>query len=729
MSQVEIKVLDRNSEDALSGAHITYASMDGKGGKTVLTDKEGIAVIPSDFAKASSGIVLNIGYIGYSAVRDTIQDGSTFLYVLNKEEVVLNQVVITGQYSENSPEKSIHKIRIIDRAEMNSRGVVNLKDALSFENNIRIGQDNVLGSAASVQGISGQNVKIMVDGVPVIGRVDGNIDLGQINMNNVERIEVVEGPLSVNYGSNALAGTINIITKKTGKDRVNVSGNTYYESVGQYNIDGQIIYSAGKHSISASGGRNFFDGWSPNESYSFLPQSKPADTSRFLQWKPKGQYFGNLAYKYQFQKATVRVFADHFRESIISRGLPRAPYYMQAFDEYYRTTRNSGGLDAEGKNGKIGWSALAAYNTYARSRSTYIKDLTNLQEELSTNPSDHDTTVITAFMSRSAVRYLPEVSKISFEVGYDVNYETARGKRIEGNERFIGDYALYSTAEWRPSDNLSVKPGIRASYNTAYSAPIIPSLNTRLNTGKFTHRFSFARGFRAPSLKELYFQFVDINHDIQGNPDLKAEYSNNFQASSAFKHVKNQRIISFEGGVFYNEIKDMIALAQSGNNLTYNYINIGEFTSFGMDLNANASYNHWKLSIGGVYTARSNYKNHLNFFYSPEFRGILTYDLKRLDGSLTAFYKYNGRVPIYTSDDFGNTDQTIAEAYQMIDLTFNKHLFKRALTWSIGVKNLLDVQNLASSGSGGGIHNAQGSVPVSWGRSFFTSIKFNLAWK
>ena len=55
----------------------------------------------------------------------------------------------------------------------------------------------------------------MIDDVAVIGRLNGNIDLSQINLNNVERIEIVEGPLSVEYGTDALAGTINLITKST----------------------------------------------------------------------------------------------------------------------------------------------------------------------------------------------------------------------------------------------------------------------------------------------------------------------------------------------------------------------------------------------------------------------------------------------------------------------------------------------------------------------------------
>ncbi|MBK9274597.1 MAG: TonB-dependent receptor plug domain-containing protein [Flavobacteriales bacterium] len=85
-----------------------------------------------------------------------------------------------------------------------------LGEALRNELTVRLGQDNILGTAVSMQGLGGENVKVLVDGVPVIGRQDGNLDLAQLDLTGIERVEVVEGPLSVNYGTNALAGTINL---------------------------------------------------------------------------------------------------------------------------------------------------------------------------------------------------------------------------------------------------------------------------------------------------------------------------------------------------------------------------------------------------------------------------------------------------------------------------------------------------------------------------------------
>ena len=95
----------------------------------------------------------------------------------------------------------------------------NLANIIEKELNIKLSEDNLLGSSLSIQGVSGQNVKILIDNIPVIGRLNGNIDISQISLNNIEKIEIVEGPLSTVYGTDALAGTINLITKKNSDEK------------------------------------------------------------------------------------------------------------------------------------------------------------------------------------------------------------------------------------------------------------------------------------------------------------------------------------------------------------------------------------------------------------------------------------------------------------------------------------------------------------------------------
>ena len=162
---------------------------------------------------------------------------------------ILDEVVITAQHNPKAIEESVHYVKLISNKRIANQAAINLRDVLKMETAMRVSQDNFLGSSISMQGLSGQNVKILIDGVPVIGRLNGNIDISQINLNNIEKIEIIEGPLSVNFGTDALAGTINLISKKATVNNPITEVNSYYETAGHYNIDYQIIKKKGPHNF------------------------------------------------------------------------------------------------------------------------------------------------------------------------------------------------------------------------------------------------------------------------------------------------------------------------------------------------------------------------------------------------------------------------------------------------------------------------------------------------
>ena len=150
----------------------------------------------------------------------------------------LQEVVVTGQLRETTIEKSIYKVKIVEKHKINSAIYNDVGELLDKSINIKLSQDNMLGSSVAIQGVSGRNVKILVDEVPVIGRLAGNIDLSQLSLLNIDRIEIIDGPMSTIYGSDALAGTINIVTKNSFNESYLL--NAYYESVGKYNLDLQF---------------------------------------------------------------------------------------------------------------------------------------------------------------------------------------------------------------------------------------------------------------------------------------------------------------------------------------------------------------------------------------------------------------------------------------------------------------------------------------------------------
>lgn len=647
--------------------------------------------------------------------------------------MAIGEVVVTGQYAARSAEKAVQRIRVIDRKKIDAMSAQNLRDVLVNEMNIRLSQDNILGSSLSVQGISGQNVKILVDGVPVIGRQDGNLDLSQINLQNIERIEIIEGPMSVSYGTDALAGTINLITRKNVQHRWEAGLTSYAESIGNYNLNGRLAFRAGRHSFTATGGRNLFDGWRETDGTFTGFGAEPADAHRVQQWKPKVQYLAGLQYAFRAGKATtIRYKGDYFKETILNRGTP--DYYGEkALDDYYRTYRFDNAVSLSSTIGKgLQLNMQAAYNDYKRVKNTYNKDLTTLGENLSQASGAQDTSRFGLFSSRGTIAYGEPDTKLGYELGYDINLETATGARIEGQKQAIGDYAVFASAEYKLLPSLIIRPGLRYAYNTDYPAPLVPSVHVRYKWNDMTLRASYARGFRAPTLKELYFDFHDSNHDIDGNKDLKAEYSDNVHVALQYGAVRGRTFYKLEATAFYNNIRDRIDLALvSGTR--YSYVNIGQYRSKGIQLNAELATGSLRAGAGFSYLGRLNALSGESgvpaYSYAPEARANIAYEQKQTGITAALFCKYTGRTPGYALDDSGAVIATSIEAFSMADFTLSRFFMGKMFNVGLGCKNLFDVTNISrtSAADGNTAHSTSGtSMPYGTGRSFFIKADINL---
>lgn len=737
-SAQKIEVLSYSDDLPVPSAHLLLTELNSGEKKMYFTDVNGVVQVEA-YSKEDLPLVLKLSFLGFETLKDTLYQLSDQKYFLKEQKITLNEVVITAQYAASSPEKAVHNIKIIDQKKIEAMGAQNLADVLSNEMNVRLSQDQVLGSSMSIQGISGQNIKILIDGVPVIGRLNGNIDLSQINMNNVERIEIIEGPLSVIYGTDALGGTVNIITKKGQKQKFSIASNNYYESNGQYNFDGKIAYQKKRSFISLSGGRNFFDGWSRGDKAFLWEGEKLADSSRHQDWKPKEQYFGSLYFSQDFDDLKLSYKGSYFQEEVTNKGFPRPPYQENAFDDYYQTFRTDNSLNLSGNiQQKYAWDVLLAYNQFKRIKNTYFKNLTNLQRSLTENPSDQDTTRFKAFIARANLISNNPSDQLNYQFGLDINHESAHGLRLKGLDQEIGDYALFATAEYRPFPKLLLRPGLRLAYNTDYDAPLVPSINMKYNlpvrsdNGSLALRFSYARGFRSPSVKELYFDFVDINHHIKGNSELKAEKSHNFNLSIKKIQSKDKWLWKNGLSLFYNQISNMVSLAQI-EGIRYSYFNLGEYSTLGAQFKSEYTIQHFKLSFGAGYVGRSNRMHDLEevkkYTYSPEAKCNFFYEWHQYNLTFAAFYKYTGKLPFYRVDSEGQVHLTTMQDYHTADLTLSKAFWDHKLVLSLGSKNIFDVTNVTGMSGSGAHEDVAGSMAVGMGRTYFLALDFKFSSK
>ncbi len=685
---------------------------------------EGVFVLP---AKGTYKIRVHaIGFEDYNQTL-TIEDKQSVKIILISSVTLMDDIVVTGEIGNKTPKNSVIPIKVIDSKKIALLSAQNLRDVLTNESGIRISEDMILGSSISVQGISGENVKILIDGVPIIGRQNGNIDLSQIDMSNIERIEIVEGPMSVNYGTNALGGVINIITKKGSTQKQTLAVKTYYETIGTYNLGVVANTHLKKLTLQLTASRNFFDGWNTNDQYEAFPKSHPADTNRFTTWKPKTQYNAGLNLGYQFKYWNIKYKISSFQEMIINRGMPRAPYFEEAYDDTYKTQRfDHSVLFNYAKVVGQSFNTQVSYNNYRREKNTYCTDLTTLNKKLTSNREDQDTSKFDLLNLRSS--YIASYKKIDYEIGADLNVERASGLRLLPNMHPLSDIALFAVSEYQASSALTFRGGLRGAYNTNYHAPILPSLNAKwyINSRNIL-RLSYAEGFKAPSLKELYFYFVDFNHNIVGNTNLKAETSKSINLQYNYVTMVGKTFFKMELKTFYNQINNLITLAQL-QGLSYTYINIGRYKTTGIQANTDFAFENLKFNFGINYVGRYNQlspsQQVASFSFSPEYISSVSYFFTKFKTQVNLFYKFNGKLPSYILDGNKNIILQNIASYHWADASITK-IFYKNISVSTGIKNIFNLQNITTTGDGG-FHQTGNQMPIGAGRFYFLNINYSI---
>jgi len=713
-AQQKVEVVDERTQSPIAFAHVMIQWEKGDQNiKHFVTNEKGIIEI--SIPKKS---LIHISYIGYKTWVDSIIPAKNTTIKLSPDIFNLETFVVTAHCQAQKVDQSVYEIKVISSKDIELRGANNLTDLLNQELNMRISNDQSLGSSVSLQGLSGEHVKILIDGVEVIGRKNGQIDLSQINLQDVDHIEVIEGPMSVVYGSNALAGVINLITKKNNAASLSAQASGYYESVGQYNADGSVSLRKGKHFFGANLGRNFFDGYTLNPEL------------RSMNWKPKRQLNAGLDYSFQNNKNLLNLSADLFDEKLQSKGNLQAPYYETAFDQYFYTTRSTIKSDYfYNFDSELNLNIMAAYSNYFWRKNTYFKDLTTLEEVLARSADGQDTVNINSFLSRGMINRESTERKLNFQVGYDINVETALGKRIQGTEQQIGDYAGFINLKYTPIKTLTLQPGLRYAYNTQYQAPLVYSLNLHYNTKTTTLRASYAKGFRAPSIKELYLDFHDVNHNIYGNPNLQAENSNNFNFSANRTFSFKEQQIALGASMFYNHIHNIITLAMLPDG-SYTYTNLDNYKTQG--INVNLKYNFYpRISLNtsyallGILNSVSS-EQQADFRYSSSVSANFEYQFIKAKTTFALFYKYNGKLPQVMLDANDQLVENIVDDYQILDLSISRKFFKNRVKLTLGAKNLFDNTIIPSTNSGtSGVHSGGSEIPVGWGRTWFAQLNYS----
>lgn len=649
----------------------------------------------------------------------------------------INPVSITTAVNPRLLSDNPYSIQVIQAKTIARMGAQNVSDVLQNQSGVLLGQDPSLGTSVQLQGLGGQNVKILINGVPMIGRLNGNIDVSQIPSEQIERIEIVEGPMSVVYGTDAIGGVINIITKTPVKSTRETTVKSYVDGVGNYNQDIsyrslQPLKSLSKtyFGIDLSAGRQFFEG------FDFNPDSRSMD------WKPKTRLYGDAQVRLRKQGFEQTVRYARFYEYLLDRS--NAEYNLiniTGYNNYFYTQRQDITAITNIKlNRRHSLKFQNAFNLYEREKINVRRNLVTGQETI-TRPEDQDTTWNGAFNFRGLWEYQEGKRRFNTLLGYEAQSESLRTQRVLAGDP-IQDIALFGSIEYQPTKTLNIKPSLRVAYNSAFGdavltdwfgedlklVPLIPSLQIKSNLSEhLVLRGSYARGFRAPNAKELYFLFVDINHNVQGNPSLQAENSHNINASIDYRHSVNKDIdVTFKATGFYTQVSQQIQLSLVDINTNlYQYINIGSLHSEGATIQSEIFWGSFNFQTSYSIIANASKFDETSAerrWFVPQGTLNISYEYAKTGTAFNLFSRYTGRTQGFINN--GNTYEL--SSYWLADANMTQKLWGNRIQLQLGVKNLFNVSQIQNAAPNGGIHSATGGINIAMGRNVFLQCSLNL---
>ena len=676
----------------------------------------------------------------------------------------LKEVVITGQHNAQSVKKSVFEVKVINRDDINQRAATNLADLLNQTLNINITPNTSTGkSGVSLFGLDSQYFKILIDNVPVINEegIGNNVDLTLINLDDIKRIEIVEGAMGVQYGANAVSGVINIITQKSSQENTQINLYAQEETVG----DEYEWFNKGRHIQSVKIGHNFSDALFGNIAYTRNDfggfwnnqQGEIYDKDDGLRghlWLPKEQHNAKLLLNYQKGRINIFYKYDYFNETInkynsavnLNENSATNTSNPLALDEAYYNNRFIHHLNSNGHIGKkLNYNISLSYQKQTKDLETYTYRIRK-DEKLNTLKGEYLTRQ--AFFSRGTLSNFIQTDHVSLQMGYELTNESGYGSPLaitinpdekEAKQK-LTNYDVFASSEIIITEQFSLRPGARVSFTNLFNDQYVVSLSSKyLFKNNLELRTVIGSANRTPNYDELYTYFVDVNHNVQGNPDLNPE-----QGSSAFIHLKKQYVLANKKTRLKNKltasyinVKDRIELIIANESpLAYQYNNIDSYKSFGLSSENSLQHNRFNIQLGASILGISkvldrSITSNDDFLYNFQLNSSINYQIPNWKTTVALYYKHVGKQHQFvekTNTEGGQEFQKgFTASYNWLDATVKKSFLNKKIETTFGIRNLLDISSVKTSAFSAGAHTDEPSqIPLAYGRSYFLKLAYNL---
>ena len=667
--------------------------------------------------------ILLLFFVTFGYAQEQLKDSTK---VKNLEEVL-----ITATRTERQLSSLPLPAQIVSKKEMEAVNSLRLNDILEEQTGLTTVSDFGGGVGIQIQGLDSQYTLILIDGVPLVGRSAGTLDLSRITVGNIKQIEIVKGASSSLYGSEALGGVINIITENP-KYGFNGDANYRFGTNKTHDISANLGYKKEKFSINGFANRFSTSGYD-------LTENDALNTV-----EPYQNYTFNIKAGYDFSEST------HLMAS--------GRYFTQKQD-YVASEELSGEGTIKEWNAhlKLNHKYNEKWSSYFEFYATRYKaeEFLNDTNEQLFSEGDFNQLLI-----RPEIRatYNPN-NKNSFIGGLGWNRESLVRTDFSTNPVFNSPF-IYLQYDANPTEKINVIFGARFDAHNEYKSQFSPKGAIRYDINdQLSVKGSIGYGFKAPDFRQLYFDFTNstVGYTVLGynqvttripelieegqilnvvvpitefEDELRPENSVSFNLGSVYQPISE---LKFEVNVFRNNIQDLIdtrviANKTNGQNI-FSYYNVNKVYTQGLEFNGTWKINNYLKFSGGYQLLFAKDKDAEDAFKNGDVYARLTpsspsFQLKKGDyfglynrsrhmANAKVFYTlkkwglntnirvtYRSKYGLFDTNANGYLDNydEFVNGYTILDWAINKTIFKKYIV-GFGVDNIFnftDSQNITN---------------------------------
>ena len=475
--------------------------------------------------------------------------------------LMLEEVVVTGTGTEHYLKDAPVQTEVITRRALEQFQARSMEELLAGLSPSLTFHDGSMGSHIQLNGLNNDYILILIDGKRMNGDVGGQNDLNLLNPANIERIEIVKGAASSLYGSDAIAGVINIITKKH-HDKTEFTSTSRVGAYGDVRESASLGLTIGQ--VKSMTGVNFHhtDGWRNTDLQWNQQQLKPGSTMKTVNRSTNYTLTESLDWNVN-DRLSLTASGSCYERWVVR---PHGPWSYLPNDFYYRNY----GFAAGGKYRLGGRNYLTADLSYDRYGYFYDYKL----QEVTDYFKDGDR--ITYFpgqrIKQSVQRQVLGQAKGVFYIGdrhllntgFEYLYNHLESPHhIDGDRASVYTLAAYAQEEWTAADDVVLTAGARGTVHKETGFNLSPKIAVLYNKGDFRLRASYALGYKSPTVKELYYNYTATLGGgsltaYHGNKDLKAQTSQYASVGAEYAGRKFQASVT----AYANFLRNMIELVE-----------------------------------------------------------------------------------------------------------------------------------------------------------------------